>query len=78
MDSIQLLETTLRHYGETCHVTVSNGDTYTGVYHGYSESTPENPLVLRLGIGSAEAERIGVPYMSEIGISYDVIKSIEF
>ena len=78
MDSIELLETTFGHYGERCTIKVSTGDVYSGIYHGYSESTPENPLILRLIISNDEATRIGVPYMSEIGIRYEHIAAICF
>ena len=78
MDSIALLERTFGHYGDKCKVTVSNGDTYTGIYRGYGESTRENPLMLRLGLSKSEATRIGVPYLAEIGIPYDVITAVDF
>ncbi len=78
MDSIELLKTTVGHYGKQCRVTVTTGDEYVGIYHGYAESTKENPLVLRLGVSSSEAERIGVPYLKEIGVSYEVITAITF
>lgn len=78
MDSIKLLETTFGHFGESCKIQVSTGETYNGIYHGYSESTYDNPLMLRLGISKDEANRIGVPHLSEIGICYDVIVSIAF
>jgi hypothetical protein len=78
MDSIELLETTIGKFGNVCQVSVSTGDTYSGIYNGYGESTPENPLMLRLKLSKKEAERIGVPYLSEIGIRYDVITSISF
>ena len=78
MDSIKLLETTAGKMGQLCSVTVSNGDIYPGVYHGYCESTPENPLTLRLGIAESEAKRIGVIWLREIGVPYDVIENIKF
>lgn len=78
MDSIKLLETTAGKMGQLCSVTVSTGDIYTGVYHGYCESTAENPLTLRLGIAESEAQRIGVAWLREIGVSYDVINNVKF
>jgi len=78
MDSIELLEKTDGHKGEQCKVAVATGDEYVGIYHGYAETTKENPLVLRLGISQSEAERIGVPDLKEIGIPHDVITAITF
>jgi len=78
MDSIKLLEATAGKMGQLCKVAVSSGDTYTGVYYGYCEATPENPLVLRLGIDESEAKRIGVAWLREIGVSYDVIENVKF
>lgn len=78
MDSIELVKATSGNYGEKCQVRVTTGDTYSGIFHGYGESPRENPLMLRLGITKAEADRIGVPYLSEIGIRYEVITSISF
>ena len=78
MDSIELLKETAGKFGQTCNVSVSNYDTYSGMYRGYCESTPEAPLSLRLQISKAEAERIGIPWIKEIGIPYDVIIKIEF
>lgn len=78
MDSIELLEQTFGHYGDKCEVTVSTGAVYTGIYRGYGESIKENPLMLRLEISGSEASRIGVPYLSEIGIRYEVITCVRF
>lgn len=78
MDSIQLVAETARKFGQTCSVSVSTGDVYSGVYRGYGESTPEHPLTLRLGISEKEAQKIGVGWLREIGIPYDVITNIRF
>lgn len=78
MDSIELTEKTKGKRGESCKVTVSTGDVYAGIFNGYSESTPDNPLVLRLILSKDEAARIGVSYLREIGMPYDVIRAIEF
>ena len=79
MDSIELLGQTVGHFGDKCLVSVSTGDVYTGIYRGYGESTKESPLAFRLQISKSEASRIGVPSdLSEIGVRYDVISSIEF
>jgi len=78
MDSIKLIQEIAGKIGQSCKVSVTNGDLYDGVYHGYCESTRENPLALRLGISETEATRIGVSYLREIGIPYDVITDIKF
>lgn len=78
MDSIELLEAAAKNHGKECKVEVSNGDLYRGVINGLSESTPDNKPALRLRISEAEATRIGVSYLREIAIPYDVIKGIEF
>lgn len=78
MDSIQLLTETAAKIGQRCSVSVSTGDTYTGIYRGYCESTRENPLTLRLGISEEEAKRIGTSWLREIGVPYDVITNINF
>lgn len=78
MDSIQLLSETAGKVGQTCRVSVSTGDAYSGIYRGYCESTREYPLTLRLGISEAEAKRIGTSWLREIGVPYDVINNIEF
>lgn len=78
MDSIQLLSETAGKIGQRCSVSVSTGDTYTGIYRGYCESTRENPLTLRLGISEEEAKRIGTSWLREIGVPYDVITNINF
>nr|DAI94794.1 MAG TPA: hypothetical protein [Caudoviricetes sp.] len=78
MDSIQLFSETNRKFGQTCTVSVSTGDAYSGIFHGYSESTPEQPLTLRLGISEGEAKRIGVSWLRIIEIPYDVITNIKF
>lgn len=78
MDSIKLLSETTGKFGQECSVSVSTGDTYTGYYRGYCESTRENPLTLRLGINEEESKRIGVSWLREIGVPYDVITDIKF
>ncbi len=78
MDSIQLLSETTGKFGQRCSVSVSTGDTYSGFYRGYCDSTRENPLTLRLGIDENEAKRIGVSWLREIGIPYDVITNVKF
>lgn len=78
MDSIQLVSETAEKFGQTCSVSVSTGDVYSGVYRGFGESTPEYPLTLRLGISEKEAERIGIGWLREIGVPYDVITNITF
>ena len=78
MDSIQLLSETAGKFGQECKVSVTTGDTYTGLYRGFCESTRENPLTLRLGISEAEANRIGTSWLREIGVPYDVITNIIF
>lgn len=78
MDSIQLLSETAGKIGLKCSVSVSTGDTYSGYYRGYCESTREYPLTLRLGISEREAKRIGISWLREIGIPYDVITNIQF
>jgi len=78
MDSIQLLSETAGKFGQSCKVSVSTGDTYTGFYQGFCDSTKENPLTLRLVISEAEANRIGTSWMREIGVPYDVITNIKF
>ena len=78
MDSIELLSETAGKLGQRCSVSVSSGDAYSGYYRGFRESTRENPLTLRLGISEVEAERIGTPWLREIGVPYDVITNIQF
>lgn len=78
MDSIQLLSETAGKFGQECKVSVTTGDTYTGLYRGFCESTRENPLTLRLGISEAEANRIGTSWLREIGVPYNVITNIKF
>lgn len=78
MDSIQLLSETAGEFGQRCAVSVSTGDTYSGYYRGFCESTRENPLTLRLGISENEAKRIGTSWLREIGVPYDVITNIQF
>lgn len=78
MDSIELLRQTAGRFGDKCQVSVTTGDVYTGIFKGYGESIKENPLILHLGISKAEASRIGVPHLSEIGVSYDVVISVKF
>lgn len=78
MDSIQLLSETAGKIGQRCSVSVSTGDTYTGIYRGYCESTRENPLTLRLGISEEEAKRIGTSWLREIGVPYYVITNVNF
>lgn len=78
MDSIQLLSETAGKFGQQCSVSVSTGDTYSGNYRGFCESTRENPLTLRLGISEGEAKRIGKSWLREIGVPYDVITNIQF
>lgn len=78
MDSIELLTKTAGKIGQKCSVHVTSGDVYSGHYCGYCESTKENPLTLRLSIDAKEAERIGISWMREIGVPYDVITHISF
>ena len=78
MDSIELLTKTAGKIGQKCSVHVTSGHDYSGHYCGYCESTKENPLTLRLGIDVKEAEEIGIPWMREIGVPYDVITRISF
>lgn len=78
MDSIELLSETVGKFGQECSVHLTSGDVYSGHYCGYCDSTKENPLTLRLGIDAKEAERIGVPWMREIGVPYEVINNISF
>ena len=78
MDSIQLLSETAGKFGQRCSVSVTTGDTYSGYYRGYCESTRENPLTLCLGISEEEAKRIGTSWLREIGVPYDVITNIKF
>jgi len=78
MDSIKLLSETAGKFGQKCSVSVSTGDTYSGYFYGYPESTKENPLILRLGISEDEAKRIGASWLREIGVPYDVIINIKF
>lgn len=78
MDSIQLLSETAGKIGQRCSVSVSTGDTYTGIYRGYCESTRENPLTLRVGISEEEAKRIGTSWLREIGVPYYVITNVNF
>lgn len=70
MDSIQLLTETAWQFGQRCSLSGTTGDTYTGYYRGYCESTPEYPPTLRLGISEEEAKRIGTPWLREIGVPY--------
>ena len=78
MDSIELLQLTAGKQGNPCKVSVKNFDTYDGIYRGFCESTFESPLSLRLQISETEAHRIGVPWLKEIGIPYDIIRHVEF
>ncbi len=78
MDSILLLSETAGKLGQRCSISVSNGDTYSGYYRGFCESTRENPLALRLFISENEATRIGIPWLREIGVPYNVINNITF
>lgn len=78
MDSIELLTKTAEKNGQKCSVHVTSGDVYLGHYCGYCESTKENPLTLRLSIDAKEAERMGISWMREIGVPYDVITRISF
>ena len=78
MDSIQLLSETAGKFGQQCSVSVSSGDTYSGYYRGFCESTREYPLTLRLGISEDEAKRIGTSWLREIGVPYDAITNIQF
>lgn len=78
MDSIKLLSETAGKFGQPCSVSVSTGDTYSGFYRGFCESTRECPLTLRLGISEDEAKRIGTSWLREIGVPYDVITNIQF
>lgn len=78
MDSIQLLSETAGKIGQRCSVSVSTGDTYTGIYRGYCESTREYPLTLRLGISEYEAKIIGTSWLREIGMPYYVITNVNF
>lgn len=77
-DSIELLTKTAGKIGQECSVHVTSGDVYSGHYCGYCESTKENPLTLQLGIDAKEAEEIGISWMREIGVPYDVITHISF
>ena len=77
MDSIKLLTETAGKKGKECKISISNGDTYIGYYHGFCESTREYPLTLRLVISEYEAKRIGTPWLREIGVPYDVITNIQ-
>lgn len=78
MDSIQLLSETAGKFGQRCSVSVSTGDSYSGYYRGFCESTRVYPLTLRLGISEDEAKRIGTSWLREIGVPYDVITNIQF
>lgn len=78
MDSIELVQKTSGKYGQGCKVSVSTRDVYTGIFNGFCESTPENPLTLRLLISKEQAIKIGVSYLSEIGVPYDVITEVNF
>lgn len=78
MDSIQLHSETAGKFGQQCSVSVSTGDSYSGYYRGFYESTREYPLTFRLGISEDEAKRIGISWLREIGIPYDVITNIQF
>lgn len=78
MNSIQLLSETAGKIGQKCSVSVSTGNTYSGYYRGFCESTREYPLTLRLGISEDEATKIGTPWLREIGVPYDVILNIQF
>ncbi len=78
MDSIQLLSETAGNFGQKCSVSVSTGDTYSGYFRGYCDSTRENPLTLRLVIDENEAKRIGVSWLREIGVPYEVITNVKF
>lgn len=78
MDSILLLSETAGKFGQRCEISVSNGDTYSGYYRGFCESTQESPLTLRLSINEDEAKRIGAAWLREVGVPYDVITNIRF
>lgn len=78
MDSIKLLTETAGKNGCECKVHVTTGEIYSGLFCGYCESTREYPLTLRLCISEKEAARIGVPWLREIGVPYDVIDNISF
>ncbi len=78
MDSIELVTMTSGKSGQECKVSVNTGEIYSGLFHGYCESTKEFPLTLRLYISGKEAARIGLPWLREIGIPYDVIDNISF
>lgn len=78
MDSIKLLSETAGKNGQECSVRVTSGEVYSGYYCGFCESTKENPLTLRLCIDAKEAERIGVSWLREIGVPYDVVNKISF
>lgn len=78
MDSIQLLSETAGKIGQRCSISVSTGETYSGYYSGFCESTRKYPLTLRLDISEEEARRIGTHWLREIGVPYDVITNIQF
>lgn len=78
MDSIQLISETAGKFGQKCSVSVTNGNTYNGIFRGYCESTKENPLTLRMNINESEAKKIGIAWLREIGISYEKITNIKF
>ena len=78
MDCIKLLSETAGKNGQECSVHVTSDEVYFGYYCGFCESTKENPLTLRLCIDAKEAERIGVPWLREIGVPYEVVNKISF
>lgn len=78
MDSIELLKKLGGKFGKECKIGVTTGDTYSGLYYGAEAFDAEAPLVVKLGISTTEAQRIGVPSdMQVIGIAYDVITDVE-
>ena len=78
MDSIELLEKLGGKFGSPCRIKVTSGDTYAGVYYGAEAFNQDVPLIVRLKISKSEAERISVPWLRLIGISYDVIVDVDF
>lgn len=78
MDSIELLERLGGKFGKECKISVTTGDTYSGLYYGAEAINAEIPLLVKLKISAEERKRIGVPSgMEVIGISYDVITDVE-
>lgn len=78
MDSIMLQSATAGKFGQECKVYVSTGDVYSGHYCGFCEVKQGHPLTLRLKISEEEANRIGTPWLREIGVPYDEITDIKF